>query len=184
MWVMVLGVVTTLAGGGSVGGVAGGSIDGTGSAALFNTPNGIAVSSSGTVYVSDFSNHLIRMISIDPCNINQVLVNGACVAVPAGFYRPANNVMNGVYYACSSGYYAPSGSSSCIACPLQTTSAIGATSCISVPTGQPTRQPTSQPSIQPSSQPTLSPSSVQPCSVGGYVASGVCSVVPAGKKKL
>ena len=57
------GVVTSLAGGGSAGGTASGSVDGTGSAATFNYPYGIAVSASGTVYVADTGNHLIRMIS-------------------------------------------------------------------------------------------------------------------------
>ena len=59
----ILGVVTRLAGGGSGGGVASGSIDGTSSAAMFNYPFSVAVSSSGTVYVADTYNHLIRMIS-------------------------------------------------------------------------------------------------------------------------
>ena len=53
------GVVTTLAG---LAG-ANGSADGTGSAARFNAPSGIAVSSVGTVYVADTYNHTIRVIS-------------------------------------------------------------------------------------------------------------------------
>ena len=52
-----------MAGGGSATGVASGRLDGTGSAALFNTPCGVAASSSGTVYVADRANHLIRTIS-------------------------------------------------------------------------------------------------------------------------
>jgi hypothetical protein len=53
------GVVTTLAG------LAGapGSADGTGSAAQFDGPNGIAVDSSGTVYVADLWTHTIRKIT-------------------------------------------------------------------------------------------------------------------------
>ncbi len=51
------GVVTTLAGtAGSFG-----STDGTGSAARFKSPNGVAVDSAGNVYVSD-ANHIIRKI--------------------------------------------------------------------------------------------------------------------------
>ena len=57
------GVVTRLAGGGSAGGVVVGSSDGTGSAAMFKNPHGVAVSSSETVYVADIDNHLVRMIS-------------------------------------------------------------------------------------------------------------------------
>ena len=57
------GVVTRLAGGGSAGGVASGSVDGVGSAVRFNNPNGISVDSVGNVYVADTDNHLIRTIS-------------------------------------------------------------------------------------------------------------------------
>ena len=53
------GVVTTLAG--SAGVV--GSADGTGSAARFNQPGGVAVDSSGNVYVADFYNHTIRKVT-------------------------------------------------------------------------------------------------------------------------
>ena len=59
----MLGDVTRLAGGGSAGGVAAGSEDGLGSAARFYAPVGVAVSTSGTVYVAEEGSHLIRMIS-------------------------------------------------------------------------------------------------------------------------
>ena len=65
----ILGVVTRLAGGGSAGGVASGSVDGTGTDALFNLPGGITVSQSGTVYVAEFGGHRIRMISPTGTNI-------------------------------------------------------------------------------------------------------------------
>jgi sugar lactone lactonase YvrE len=52
------GVVTTLAGNGSQG-----SDDGTGTAASFNEPSGIATDTAGNVYVSDPYNSLIRKIT-------------------------------------------------------------------------------------------------------------------------
>jgi len=53
------GVVRTLAG---LGG-AQGSVDGTGSAARFNSPSGVAVDGSGNVYVADRENNTIRKIT-------------------------------------------------------------------------------------------------------------------------
>jgi streptogramin lyase len=52
------GVVTTLAGGG-----AGRSNNGTGTAASFNGPYGVAVDAAGNVYVADNGNDMIRKIS-------------------------------------------------------------------------------------------------------------------------
>ena len=52
------GVVTTLAGSGTAG-----FADGTGSSAQFNSPDSVAVDSSGTVYVADLVNHRIRKIT-------------------------------------------------------------------------------------------------------------------------
>ena len=53
------GVVTTLAGTARKGG----SADGTGAAARFNAPVGVATDAFGNVYVADISNHTIRKIT-------------------------------------------------------------------------------------------------------------------------
>ena len=57
------GIVTTLGGMPRFGGGGyqdGGSTDGTGSAARFNHPSGIAVDDMGNIYVADVSNNTIR----------------------------------------------------------------------------------------------------------------------------
>jgi hypothetical protein len=61
------GVVTTLAGNALIknqnGDPKGGYADGTGAAARFNTPEGVAVDGAGDVYVADSGNQMIRKIT-------------------------------------------------------------------------------------------------------------------------
>lgn len=64
------GVVTLLAGSGTAG-----AADGTGAAAQFNTPKGIAVDSSGTVYVADTYSSRIRKIS--PAGVVTTLIDAS-----------------------------------------------------------------------------------------------------------
>ena len=60
------GVVTTLAGpDADSGGAASGLVDGTGTAARFNAPIGVAVDAAGNVYVGDFGNYAVRKIQPD-----------------------------------------------------------------------------------------------------------------------
>jgi sugar lactone lactonase YvrE len=72
------GVVTTLAG------LAGctGTNDGTGSAARFNYPNGVAVDSAGNLYVADTGNHTIREVT--PVGTNWVVTTLAGLAGNTG----------------------------------------------------------------------------------------------------
>ncbi len=65
------GVVTTLAGNAAIvdtnGMPVGGYADGTGSAAQFNHPSGVAVDSAGNVYVADSYNNTIRIGTTNTC---------------------------------------------------------------------------------------------------------------------
>lgn len=95
------GVVTTFAGSGAAG-----SSDGTGLAAQFRNPNGLALDSAGTLYVADYGNNKIRKIS--PAGVVTTLagsgtaglVNGSGTA--AQFNAPSNlavDAANNVYVA-------------------------------------------------------------------------------------
>jgi hypothetical protein len=90
------GVVTTLAGAGG----AAGSVDGTGSVARFNLPQGIALDGSGNIILADSGNSTIRKIS--PAGVVTTLAgtagvsgaaNGALTA--ATFWTPLDVVVDG-----------------------------------------------------------------------------------------
>ena len=66
------GVVTTLAGGNGSG-----TADGTGTAAKFHEPRGIAIDSAGTLYVADYENHMVRKVT--PAGVVTTLAGGADV---------------------------------------------------------------------------------------------------------
>ena len=67
-------VVTTLAG---VAGIAG-SVDGTGTGALFNCPNGVALDGAGNLYVPDYGDSTIRKLT--PVGTNWVVTTLAGLA--------------------------------------------------------------------------------------------------------
>jgi DNA-binding beta-propeller fold protein YncE len=70
------GVVTTFAGSGTAG-----SANGTGTAASFNQPSGVACDASGNVYVADAGNGLVRKIT--PAGVVTTLENLGSSAFPA-----------------------------------------------------------------------------------------------------
>lgn len=76
------GAVTTFA-----GGVTGGLADGSGAAARFNAPSGIALDSSGNAYVADSGNNAIRKIS--PSGVVSTLAGGVTAGFADGTARAA-----------------------------------------------------------------------------------------------
>ncbi len=65
------GIVTTLAGSGVVG-----AVNGVGKAASFNHPNDVQVYNTGSVYVTDYGNNLIRQIIVTGYTIDKALPPG------------------------------------------------------------------------------------------------------------
>jgi serine/threonine-protein kinase len=95
------GIVSTLAGSSTAG-----NVDGTSTSASFNLPSGVAVDSSGNVYVADSKNHSIRKISVSGV-VTTLAGNGSGgsndgVGAAASFYNPSGvavDIANNVYVA-------------------------------------------------------------------------------------
>ncbi|WP_201978010.1 IPT/TIG domain-containing protein [Hymenobacter rubidus] len=79
--VTAAGVVTTLAGGGATGATSG-SADGTGTAALFNRPYGVAVDATGTVYVAEYGGNKIRKVTA--AGVTTTLAGGGATGTTSG----------------------------------------------------------------------------------------------------
>ncbi|CAM2968117.1 Por secretion system C-terminal sorting domain-containing protein [Flavobacterium succinicans] len=77
------GVVTTLAGGSQ------GFADGTGTAARFSNPSGVAIASDGTIFVADTGNNRIRKITNTLATANFQLENQVLLHP-----NPASNLIN------------------------------------------------------------------------------------------
>ncbi|WP_311951007.1 DUF6443 domain-containing protein [Mucilaginibacter terrae] len=77
------GVVTTIAGSGSIG-----NIEGTGTAAMFNYPYGIALDPNGNILTSELGSHKIRKIVTAPFSISPALPQGLA-------FNPQTGVISG-----------------------------------------------------------------------------------------
>lgn len=84
------GVVTTLAGSGVVG-----ADDGINSSAQFNMPVGVAVDTSGNVYVADRFNHIIRKITLGIVSTIAGLHASDFAAAPTRFNNPLSIAVDG-----------------------------------------------------------------------------------------
>jgi streptogramin lyase len=109
--------VITLAGG-STTGTTSGSTNGVGMAALFASPFGVAVDTSGTVYVTDFNNNKIRLIYPFSCSPGTYanFTSRSCILCSPGSFSATS--MAPSCSPCAAGTFAkPFGSTSCEACP-------------------------------------------------------------------
>jgi len=103
--VTTAGIVTTLAGSGTMG-----YVDGTGTAAMFHFPSGITADSAGNVYVADTDNQVIRKIT--PAGVVTTSAGGSLgyvdgVGTAAKFWNPKDVAIdaNGTMYVADRSNY-------------------------------------------------------------------------------
>ena len=173
--------VVTMAGGGT-GGVLLGSVNGIGTAALFNGPRGVAVNStSGVVYVAD-GNHKVRAIFPFSCAPGQYITDDSpsakCAACPAGSFSDSASYRECPF--CGAGTFSnSSGSSFCQACPAGTYSSISGA--ISNASCAPCLAGTFSPTAG-----AKSTAACVPCSAGRYsvtagaTTNATCTLCPVG----
>ena len=124
------GFVSTLAGN------ARGYRDGTGTAALFNKPQGFSRNANGTIFLSDTENFRVRMLTCMRCPVANFCPSGIALQCPSGSFCPggAFNKM-----PCPAGTYstAPGGASAsdCLICPRGSFCPPGSTSPTPCPAG-------------------------------------------------
>ena len=103
------GVVSTLAGAGLQN-----YVNGIGSAAMFNSPNGVATDGLGNLYVADANNNAIRKIIITGYNISPALPTGLIFDSTTGTISGTPTVLNTAPNYTITGYNVAGGSSAAL----------------------------------------------------------------------
>ena len=124
-----VGVVTTLAGSGAAA-----FANGVGAAASFNAPNGVCVNAAGDIFVGDYENRRVRMLT---CAAGTFSASGVCccTSCSAGTYNPApGSNSSAACLSCGAGLYSSEGAGTC--CSMGSWSAPFSTACAACPSGR------------------------------------------------
>jgi DNA-binding beta-propeller fold protein YncE len=102
----------------TLAGATSGSADGVGSAALFLSPNGVAVDTFGILSVADAGNHKVRLVYPISCSPGSYanFTSRSCTLCPPGSFSATSSATS--CSPCAAGTFAkPFGSTSCGVCP-------------------------------------------------------------------